>query len=137
MRRISAALVLTAVFAGCGPTGSETIELREVQKVRSGDLEVVLLSHDGTLHREKTVFTLEFRLWPSGRLVDVGSVKGSASMAMPGISPMSGRVSIQPTSVPGRYSGSTDLGMAGGWQLGLEWDGPAGHGSANLSPIVQ
>jgi YtkA-like len=137
MRRISAALVLTAVFAGCGPTGSETIELTEVQKVRSGDLEVVLLSRDGTLHLNNTVFTLEFRLSPSGRLVDVGFVKGSATMPMPGMSPISGQVSIQPTSVPGRYSGSTDLGMAGGWQLGLEWEGAAGHGSANLSPTVQ
>jgi hypothetical protein len=73
----------------------------------------------------------------NGRLLDVGSVKGSAVMPMPGMSPMFEQVNIQPTSVPGRYSGSTDLGMTGGWQLGLEWDGPAGQGSANLSPTVQ
>jgi phosphatidylglycerol---prolipoprotein diacylglyceryl transferase len=65
-RRISAVLVLAALFAGCGPTGSETIELTEAQKVGSGKIDVVLLSHDGTLHSDKTVFTLEFRLWATG-----------------------------------------------------------------------
>lgn len=138
MRRISAALVLAALLAGgCGPTGGETVALTEIQRVRSGNIEILLLSRDATLHPGKDVFTLEFRMSPSGRFVDVGVVKGSASMPMPGTSPMFGEVSVQVTSVPGRYIGHSNLSMAGGWHFTLEWDGPAGGGMASLSPTVQ
>ena len=63
------------------------------------------------------------------RLVDVGAVKGSATMAMPGMV-MSGALRVEPNGTPGRYRGVGEFAMAGAWQFTLEWQGsgdvPAG-----------
>lgn len=131
-------LLLTLSSAGaCGPTGSETVALTELQRVRSGNIEVLLLSREASLHPRTNTFTVEFRMFPSGRLVDVGSVKGSARMPTPAAPAMFSEVSMQPTGVPGRYGGRTDLSMAGVWQLTLEWDSAAGDGRVDVSATVQ
>ena len=126
------ALVLTTAACGDKPAGSALIEL---QRVRSGDLDVVLLSSDGALTHGKDVFTLEFRRGDT--LVDVGTVKAGASMVMAGMAPMLGSVFLERGDAPGRYTAQTDLGMSGGWQLKLEWDGPAGKGSASLTATAE
>jgi len=126
-----AALIVTA--AACGkPAGSDQIEL---QRVRSGDLDLVLLSSDGALTHGKDTFTLEFRRGDT--LVDVGTVKAGASMAMAGMAPMLGSVFFERGEVPGRYTAETDLNMSGGWQLKIEWDGPAGKGNASLQATAE
>lgn len=125
------ALILTT--AACGkPAGSDQIEL---QRVHSGDLDVVLLSSDGALTHGKDTFTLEFRRGDT--LVDVGTVKAGASMVMAGMAPMLGSVFLDRGDVPGRYKAETDLSMSGGWQLKIEWDGPAGKGSASLQATAE
>ena len=37
----------------------------------------------------------------------------------------------------GRYGATAEFGMAGAWQMGIEWDGPAGRGSVNFRGGVQ
>jgi hypothetical protein len=106
-----------------------------VTQVRSGDLTVVLLSPTGTLHQGRNTFTIEFRS-ASGSLVDVGVARGSANMTMPGMA-MSGGLELSATAVPGRYQAAAEFGMAGAWQMTVEWDGPAGHGSVNFQGPVQ
>jgi hypothetical protein len=134
--RIAARSFLTALIlmtAACGkPAGSDQIEL---QRVHSGDLDVVLLSSDGALTRGKDTFTLEFRRGDT--LVDVGTVKAGASMVMAGMAPMLGSVFLERGDVPGRYKAETDLSMSGGWQLKIEWDGPAGKGTAALQATAE
>lgn len=134
--KIAALSFLTALIlmtAACGkPGGSDQIEL---QRVHSGDLDVVLLSNDGALTHGKDTFTLEFRRGDT--LVDVGTVKAGASMVMAGMAPMLGSVFLERGDVPGRYKAETDLGMSGGWQLKIEWDGPAGKGSASLQATAE
>ena len=125
------ALILTT--AACGkPAGSDQIEL---QRVHSGDLDVVLLSSDGVLTHGKDAFTLEFRKGET--LVDVGTVKAGASMVMAGMPPMLGSVFLERGDAPGRYTAETDLSMSGGWQLKIEWDGPAGKGNASLQATAE
>jgi hypothetical protein len=51
--------------------------------------------------------------------------------------PMLGSVFLERGDVPGRYKAETDLGMSGGWQLKIEWDGPAGKGSASLQATAE
>ena len=123
--------VLTMVGCSGSPTGSDQIEL---QRARSGDLDVVLLSADGSLSHGKDAVTVEFRRGDT--LVDVGTVKAAATMAMAGLAPMMGSVFLERGDVPGRYKADTDLSMSGGWQLKIEWDGPAGKGSASFNPTV-
>ena len=106
-----------------------------VQTVRSGALELVLLTPTGTLRTGRNTITLEFRS-PTGDLVDVGTVRVAANMAMPGMV-MSGNVQVQAAGVPGRYAVTAEFGMGGTWPFSIEWNGPAGAGSVNFGGAVQ
>jgi hypothetical protein len=107
-----------------------------VQTVRAGDLDIVLMSPTGTLRQGRSDFALEFRRAGTSTLVGVGMVRASANMSMPGMV-MSGGLQVTPTSVPGRYAATAEFGMAGAWQMAIEWDGPAGQGSVNFQGGVQ
>jgi hypothetical protein len=124
-------LLAIAAVAGCG--GRPTT-LTELQKVRSGMLEVVLLSPHEILRHGKDEFAIEFKS-ADGKLVDVGNVRATASMPMPGM-PMFGSIDVQRTDVPGRYAANGEFSMAGTWRVTVEWDGSAGRGSVNFSGTV-
>lgn len=126
-------LILTLVTAGC--SGSDA-KLTEVHRVRSGMLDVVVLSPHDALKHGKDSFVIEFRSSSDGKLVDVGNVRASASMSMSG-TPMLGSIDVKRGNQPGRYDAESELDMAGTWRLTLEWDGPAGKGSAAFSGSVQ
>ncbi len=115
--------------------GAPAASGRVVQTARSGDLDIVVLSPTGTLRSGRNTFTIEFRS-SSGALVDVGTVRVSANMTMPGMV-MPGNVQVQPSGVPGRFTATAEFGMAGTWPISIEWNGPAGSGSANLQGSVQ
>jgi hypothetical protein len=119
-------------LTACSP-GAQTENLRELRRVRSGSLDVVLLSANDALRQGKSTFIVEFRSAADGQVIDVGDVRGSATMPMAGMPPMSGTVEVRRTATAGRYSVTTDLSMAGDWRIGVEWDGSAGRGSAMLS----
>ena len=107
-----------------------------VQTVRAGDFDIALLSPTGTLRQGRNSFTLEFRRTGTTTLVDVGSVHASANMSMPGMV-MSGGLEVTVTGVAGRYAATAEFGMAGAWQMSIEWNGPAGQGSVNFYGGVQ
>jgi Cu(I)/Ag(I) efflux system membrane protein CusA/SilA len=106
-----------------------------VQRVQSGDLEIVLTSPTGTLRQGRNTFAIEFRT-ARGALVNVGTVRGSANMSMPGMV-MSSGLQLTPTGEPGRYQATAEFGMAGAWPMAFEWDGPAGRGSVTFEGMVQ
>ena len=106
-----------------------------VVTARSGDMDIVVLSPTGTLRTGRNTFTIEFRS-SSGALVDVGTIRVSATMTMPGMV-MPGNVQAQPSGVPGRFNATAEFGMAGTWPINVEWNGPAGSGSANFHGSVQ
>ena len=122
------------IAAACG-TASQTPVLKEAQHVRSGVIDVVLLSESGALKQGKSAFVLEFRDG-DGTLMDVGTVTVNATMAMAGMAPMFGESTVTAGDVKGRYSVTSDLGMAGTWRLSVAWDGPAGKGLATLPGTV-
>jgi hypothetical protein len=121
------------LLAACGGA-----PLTELQRVRSGQLDVVLLSaHDAITHGQDS-FVIEFRS-ADGALVDVGDVTASATMPMPGM-PMFGSIDVKRTSVAGRYAADAKFDMAGTWRMVVEWNawnGAAGKGSVSLSGRVQ
>jgi len=123
-------VIVLVVNAAC----QRAAKLTEVQRVNSGAVNVVLLSRDGALH-QKDPFTIEFRS-ASGELVNVGIVRASANMPMPGM-PMFGTIEVQSADVPGRYTARGNLEMTGGWRIALQWEGPAGRGSVNFTGTVQ
>jgi hypothetical protein len=121
------------------PGGSESTDQSAgglVQTIRAGDMDIALLSPTGTLRQGRNSFTFEFRRTGTTTLVDVGTVRASANMAMPGMV-MSGGLQVTPTVVPGRYAATAEFGMAGAWQMAIEWNGPAGQGSVNFQGGVQ
>ena len=106
-----------------------------VQQIRAGDLTIVLSSPTGALHMGRNAYTFEFR-GANGSLIDVGVVRSSANMTMPGMA-MSGGVEVSRTTVPGRYQATAEFGMAGAWKMAIEWDGPAGRGSVDFEGPVR
>ena len=107
-----------------------------LQTVRSGDLAITLSNPSGELRQGGNAFRIEFRSARTNALVDVGTVHLNAAMTMPGMA-MTGTVSVAPAGQPGVYEATGDFGMSGSWQMTLEWDGPAGRGSANFDGSVQ
>ena len=106
-----------------------------VQTIRSGTLDLVLRSSDGSLHLGRNAFTIEFRS-AAGACVDVGTVHGNANMRMPGMVMPSG-MEVRGTTEPGRYEATAEFGMAGAWPVTVEWNGPAGQGSVSFQGAVQ
>jgi len=133
MRSLAATLVITFVTACDG--GGQTAQLKELQRVKAGSMEVVLLAPGDSIKQGKGSFVLEFQD-ADGNLVDVGTVMVGASMPMPGMAPMFGECLVTPSPTKGRYEAVTDLGMAGTWRLQIAWDGPAGKGSASIPGSV-
>ena len=135
MKLIALTAICFTVVAGAScnraPSGTDLIEL---QRIRSGNLDVVLLSNDGALSHDKDTFTIEFRR--GDELVDVGTVKAAATMPMAGLPEMQGSVFLTRGDLPGRYTAETDLSMSGGWKFKLDWDGPAGRGTASFAATV-
>jgi hypothetical protein len=126
------AIVLGAVLATAGCAKDDAV-LQELQRVRSGDVDVVLLAPEAGLKQGKSSFTLEFRRTSDAALVDVGTIRLAASMPMPGMGPMFGDVVAQPPGTPGRYLVTSDLEMAGTWRITVEWKAPPGSGTAVFS----
>lgn len=137
MNRIAWALILVAIVitAGCR-RANDAANTTELQRVKSGSLDIVLLSPRDTLRHGKDTFVIEFRSASGGNLIDAGNVRGSASMPMPGM-PMFGTIEVQRTDVAGRYAATGEFAMAGTWRVTVEWEGPVGRGAVTFSGTVQ
>ena len=124
-------LAMVGDLAGCAGGG----ELIQVHTVKSGRLDVVLLSAREALRHGKDDLVIEFRA-ADGKLVDVGDVRANASMPMSGM-PMFGGVTVQRGDLPGRYRAGAEFSMAGTWRLTIEWKGPGEEGSVTFALPVQ
>jgi copper/silver efflux system protein len=123
-----------------GRSSAEAIDggraLQVVHTARSNGVAVTIANAGGALVQRGNRLRLEFRDPATNRLVDVGTVRFGAAMTMPGMV-MTEAMAVSPTAEPGAYEATGDFGMAGGWQLTVEWDGPAGRGSAAFDGTVQ
>lgn len=140
MRRLPTLVIfvsLVCVATCSSKPESASDELKELQRTKAGDLDVVLLAKTDALPAGKSQATLEFQRGSDRHLVDVGTVKAAASMEMAGLGPMLGSVFVNKGDAPGRYTLDADLGMTGTWQLTVRWDGPAGMGSATFPRSVK
>ena len=107
-----------------------------VHTERAGELEILLRAPAGVLRTGANAFTIEFRRASNRELVNVGAVHATANMSMPGMVMPSG-LEVTASGIGGRYNATAEFGMAGSWQLAIEWDGPAGKGSVNFQGAVQ
>jgi hypothetical protein len=125
-------LIVMTLAAACSASDAPT-DLKELHRVRSGNLDVVVLSPNDAVRQGADRIFVEFRSAMDGQPVDVGDVRATATMPMAGMAPMVGKVDVQPTDISGRYALTTNLSMAGDWRVEIEWNGPAGAGSASVS----
>jgi Cu(I)/Ag(I) efflux system membrane protein CusA/SilA len=107
-----------------------------LQTVRSGDLAITLSNPTGELRQGSNNFRIEFRSARTNAPVNVGDVRLNAAMAMAGMT-MAGTTTVTPGEAPGMYEAKGDFAMSGSWDMTLEWDGPAGRGSAAFKGSVQ
>ncbi len=107
-----------------------------LETIRTGDLVVTLSNPEGGLRTGSNRFRIEFRSATTNERIDVGTVALAASMTMPGMV-MNSPITIAPTGQPGLYDATGDFGMAGSWRMAIEWNGPAGRGSAVFEGNVQ
>ena len=128
-------LALAMATVACG-RANETAKLTELQRLRSGTLDIVVLSPRDGLRHGKDTFVIEFRSTSGGNLIDAGNVRGDANMPMPGM-PMFGSVDVKRTDVAGRYEANSEIEMAGTGRMTLRWEGPAGQGSVTFPATVQ
>jgi hypothetical protein len=119
---------------GCGRS-HDAAHYVELQRLRSGAMDVVLLSSHERLRHPKDTFIIEFRS-ADGSLVDVGDVRASATMPMPG-APMLGSIEVNRSSSPGRYTAEGQFEMAGTWRVTIQWQGRSGQGAVAFSGSVQ
>jgi hypothetical protein len=106
-----------------------------IRTIRSGALTILLRSSTGALQQGRNTFALEFR-GVDGALVDVGTVRATGNMPMPGMV-MPGGLEVQPSARHGVYDVSANFGMSGTWQMAIQWNGPAGQGSVNFDQGVR
>jgi Cu(I)/Ag(I) efflux system membrane protein CusA/SilA len=120
----------TSVAPQSEPTGAV------LQTVRSGDLAITLSNPTGELRQGANNFRIEFRSTRTNAPVNVGDVRLNAAMTMPGMT-MPGATTVTAGEGPGVYEARGDFAMSGSWDMTLEWNGPAGHGSAAFKGSVQ
>jgi hypothetical protein len=135
LRALVAVVLTIALASACSAAGNDNDSLKEVHRVTSGDLTIVVLAANPDV-KQKDTLTIEFRD-ASGKLKDAGTVKATASMVMAGMGPMLGTVDVKKGETPGRYVMVTDLSMTGGWTISLDWDGPAGKGDVKFQQPVR
>ncbi len=107
-----------------------------LETVQTGDLAITLSNVEGVLRQGSNRFRIEFRSVRTNEPVDVGTVQLGAAMTMPGMV-MTSPITIAPAGQPGVYDATGEYSMAGSWQMTLEWNGPAGRGSAVFDGDVQ
>lgn len=113
-----AVVILGLTLAACGKSNGSGGELKQISQQRVGDYVVTLLSDTGQLKQGKNKYALEFRKAADNQLVDVGEVKLSSRMPMPGMSDMLGGASATPSGTAGRYTVESDFEMRGKWNFG-------------------
>jgi hypothetical protein len=107
-----------------------------LQTVRAGDLAITLSNPAGGLRQGANNFRIEFRSARTNDPVDVGDVRLNAAMTMPGMT-MAGTTMVTQGERLGVYEAKGDFAMSGSWDMTLEWNGPAGRGSAAFKGSVQ
>lgn len=112
-------VILGLALVACGGKGSGGGgELKQIAQQRVGDYIVTLLSESGQLKQGPNKYAMEFRKASDNQLADVGEVKLSSRMPMPGMSDMIGGAAATPSGTPGRYNIESNFEMRGKWNFG-------------------
>ena len=133
--RAGLAVLAALVLAACKSAGVP--ETKEIESHRANDLVISLSSEKGELSQGQNRFVIAFRSAADNQPADVGTVVVSASMAMPGMAPMTAPIELEPAGGKGNYVAKGDFAMSGSFRFEVRWDGPAGKGSTSFNSNVR
>jgi Cu(I)/Ag(I) efflux system membrane protein CusA/SilA len=106
------------------------------QSAHADDVLVTVGSPDGHFHQGSNAIWIEFRSATTHRLMNVGAVRMTGAMSMPGMV-MPGQFELSPLGATGRYVGSGSFGMAGAWQFAIEWTSEGATHKVSFEGAVQ
>lgn len=112
-------------------------DLKTIQTHKTTDMVITLESTSGQWTQGKNTFAMAFSSPETGKPIDVGQATLSTSMPMPGMAPMLAGAELTRDAAPGRYVGTISFPDRGARQVTVDWDGPAGKGSARFSVPVR
>lgn len=134
--RMTAISLAAGMLLAAACTTGNAPAVKEVVSHRTGDLVISLLSASGDLAQGQNDFVIAFRT-SNNQPFDAGTVSVSASMAMPGMTPMTAPVELQPADKKGEYALKGDFAMSGAWRFEVRWDGPGGRGNTVFQSSVR
>ena len=131
---LSALAILVVACGAKGPGGTgKAIKSAPAQN----NLTVSLATADGVLKHGNTEFTITFAD-ASGKPVDVGAVALTFHMPQMGtMAEMNDAATFTTTDTPGVYRGKASVGMAGEWQVRINYEGAMGRGQAAFPITAQ
>lgn len=109
---------------------------KEIETHRSGNMVITLSNEKGELTQGQNQFVVTFRS-ADNKPVNAGNVSVNATMAMPGMAPMSGGIEVTPGGATGQYVAKGTFDMSGSWRFEVRWDGPAGQGTTSFNSNVR
>ena len=137
MTRVTRRAVLAVLVAGAIGASAWAAELKAIGTATAKDVVVTLLSESGQWAAGPNSFVIEFVSAKTKQPLDVGRVSLSTSMAMRGMAPMKKSATVTPDKTPGRYLARISFPDVGAREVTINWDGPAGKGSAQFSVNVR
>lgn len=132
--RYAVAAALVTGLLGAPGWGAE---LKAIHTATAKDVVLTLLSESGQWKAGPNAFVIEFVSARTKQPLDVGKVTLSTTMVMRGMGPMKKSATIVPDKTPGRYQAKISFPDPGSREVTVDWDGPAGRGSARFSVNVR
>jgi hypothetical protein len=121
-----------------GACKSATVaETKEIQTQRTKDLVISLRNEKGELAMGQNRFVIVFLSASDNQPADVGTVAAGAAMAMPGMTPMTALIELEPTATTGQYAAKGNFAMSGSYKFDVRWDGPQGRGDTSFNASVR
>ena len=130
-------LALAILVGACGAKGPGGTGKAIKSVPAQNNLTVSLATADGVLKHGNTEFTITFAD-ASGKPVDVGAVALTFHMPQMGtMAEMNDAATFTTTDTPGVYRGKASVGMAGEWQVRINYEGAMGRGQAAFPITAQ
>lgn len=116
--RIKTLLLMVAVLASlaiAGCKGDGNSGMQKVEEQKAGDYQITVLAPDGQFKKGGNKIAIE--VTKGGQPVAADDLQVSAAMPMQGMPTMVAPITTKPGGQTGRYEGTADFEMSGGWDM--------------------
>ncbi len=136
MSRTGLVFGLLAVFIVALGCQKKTTDLQVIIATPISDGSIVLKNRNGELRKGTNDLVVEF-LGKGGKLIPAEKATLSASMPMPGATPMGTATILEPADEKGRFTGEPKFDMSGDWQFTVDFVLSSGPGQSFFNLTVK